>query len=61
MKKEIPAVVYPGVVYAHYETKKIIGEQFIGEYGVCYIISGILKVTDAGPCYYTYTVYLRGF
>lgn len=48
MKKEIPAVVYPGVVYSHYETKKIIGEQFIGEYGVCYVISGILKVTDAG-------------
>ena len=38
----------PGIVYSSFETQKVIGEHFILEYGLCYIISGNLKVTDAG-------------
>lgn len=38
----------PGIVYSHYETQKVIGEQFIIEHGLSYIISGNLKVTDEG-------------
>lgn len=38
----------PGVVYSHLESRLIIGEQFIGEHGMCYIISGTLKVSETG-------------
>jgi AraC-like DNA-binding protein len=49
MEKELfPISKLPGIVYSHFETQKIVGEQFIGEHGLCYIISGNLKVTDAG-------------
>ena len=37
-----------GIVYSHLETQHTIGEQFIGEHGMCYIISGNLMVLDAG-------------
>jgi AraC-like DNA-binding protein len=36
----------PGVVYSHLETQRVIGEQFIAEHGLCYIVSGSLKVDD---------------
>lgn len=39
---------YPGVIYSHYLSKKIVGEQFIEEHGLCYIFSGTLNVADAG-------------
>lgn len=38
----------PGVVYSHIESEKIVGEQFIAEHGFCYVISGNLRVTEAG-------------
>lgn len=38
----------PGVIYSHFETRRIIGEQFIVEHGVCYIVSGELVVVEAG-------------
>jgi len=38
----------PGIVYSYFDAQKIIGEQFIVEHGLSYIISGNLKVTDAG-------------
>jgi AraC family transcriptional regulator, exoenzyme S synthesis regulatory protein ExsA len=38
----------PGVLYTHFETKKMVGEQFISEHGLCQIISGKLQVVDAG-------------
>lgn len=37
-----------GIVYSHFETQKIIGEQFTGEHGMCYVISGNLNVLEAG-------------
>jgi AraC-like DNA-binding protein len=37
-----------GLLYTHLETKKVIGEQFIGEHGLCQIISGKLLVHDGG-------------
>ena len=37
-----------GIVYSHIETQRVIAEQFIGEHGMCYIISGNLKVFDSG-------------
>jgi len=44
----LQTVKIPGIVYSDFETQKIIGEHFILEHGLCYIISGNLKVTDAG-------------
>lgn len=41
-----------GIVYSYFETQKIVGEQFIIEHGLSYIISGQLKVTDAGQTRY---------
>jgi AraC-like DNA-binding protein len=38
----------PGIMYTHYETKKMVGEQFISEHGLCQIISGKLQVSDGG-------------
>lgn len=38
----------PGVIYSHLESQLIVGEQFIEEHGICYMISGNLKVRDAG-------------
>jgi AraC-like DNA-binding protein len=38
----------PGIVHSSFEKQKVIGEHFILEHGLCYIISGNLKVTDAG-------------
>ncbi|MBF4519019.1 helix-turn-helix domain-containing protein [Flavobacterium sp. ANB] len=46
MEQEITKI--PGIVYSSFETQKVIGEHFILEHGLCYIISGSLKVTDAG-------------
>lgn len=36
-----------GIVYSMFETQRIVGEQYIDEHGLCYIISGNLKVADA--------------
>jgi AraC-like DNA-binding protein len=47
-KAHLPVSKLPGVVYSHFETRKIVGEQFIREHGLCYIISGTLTVADAG-------------
>lgn len=48
MKNEfLSAGKIPGVIYSHLETKKIIGEQFMAEHGMCYIISGKLHVVEA--------------
>lgn len=38
----------PGVLYSHFGSKKVVGEQFIPEHGLCQIISGKLQVIDAG-------------
>jgi AraC-like DNA-binding protein len=38
----------PGLIYTHLATQRVVGEQFIAEHGLCYIISGNLKVVDAG-------------
>lgn len=38
----------PGVLYTHFGSKKVVGEQFISEHGLCQIISGKLLVADAG-------------
>lgn len=38
----------PGIVYSYLETQKLAGEQFIAEHGICYLISGSLKASDAG-------------
>ncbi len=38
----------PGILYSHSGAKKVVGEQFIPEHGLCQIISGKLQVTDAG-------------
>lgn len=38
----------PGVLYTHFGSKKVVGEQFISEHGLCQIISGKLQVVDAG-------------
>jgi AraC-like DNA-binding protein len=37
-----------GILYTHLETKKVIGEPFISEHGLCQIISGKLQVIDGG-------------
>jgi AraC-like DNA-binding protein len=38
----------PGILYTHFETKKVVGEQFISEHSLCQIISGKLQVIDGG-------------
>lgn len=38
----------PGLIYTHLTTQRVAGEQFIAEHGLCYIVSGNLKVADAG-------------
>ncbi|MGA0557232.1 helix-turn-helix domain-containing protein [Larkinella sp. VNQ87] len=48
MKKESVGTQLPEVVYSHLETQRRIGEQFIATHGLCYIVSGYLKVADAG-------------
>lgn len=49
MKKTQSATTsIPGIVYTHLETKKVIGEPFISEHGLCQIISGKLQVIDGG-------------
>lgn len=47
-KELLSASKIPGIVYSHSETQKIVGEQFIAEHGMCYIIEGSLKASDAG-------------
>jgi len=49
MKKELSTISnIPGVVYSHLQTRRIVGEQFINEHGLCYLVSGEIKVADAG-------------
>lgn len=49
MEKEPSAInQLPGVVYSHFINELIVGEQFIEEHGLCFILSGKLKVSDAG-------------
>lgn len=49
MKSELlPSNNISGVIYSNLETQKIIDEQFIDDHGLCLIISGELKVSDAG-------------
>ena len=48
MEENLQTIKIPGIVYSNFETKKIIGEHFIIEHGLCYIISGNLKVSDVG-------------
>ncbi len=48
MKKELVAnKKLPGLVYSHLAKTKIVGEQFIIEHGLCYIVSGYLKAADS--------------
>jgi len=47
-KKLPPAKTIPGLVYTHLATERVVGEQFIAEHGICYIVSGNLKVVDGG-------------
>ncbi|GAB3503119.1 AraC family transcriptional regulator [Emticicia fontis] len=48
MSKELSISTYmPGVVYSHHNAQRVIGEQFIAEHGLCYIVSGYLKVADS--------------
>ncbi len=52
MEKELLSVAnLLGVIYSRLETKCIVGEQFISEHGLCYILSGNLNVADAGQKY----------
>ena len=37
-----------GIIYSHFVTQRIIEEQFTGEHGMCYVISGNLNVLEAG-------------
>jgi len=36
----------PGVIYSHLEHSTKIGEQFIPQHGLCYIVNGTIKVVD---------------
>ncbi len=48
MSRKLPvAPSIPGLVYTHLTAQRVIGEQFIAEHGLCYIVSGDLKVIDA--------------
>jgi AraC family transcriptional regulator, exoenzyme S synthesis regulatory protein ExsA len=47
-KAESTTTNMPGVLYTHFGSKKVVGEQFIREHGLCQIISGKLQVADAG-------------
>ena len=38
----------PGIVCSRYENRELSGEQFIAEHGMSYILSGSLRVADAG-------------
>ncbi|GAB3585371.1 helix-turn-helix transcriptional regulator [Hymenobacter daeguensis] len=46
--QQLPAGIGPEIVYSHYESRQVAGEQCVPVHGLTYLLAGSLRVSEAG-------------